>query len=509
MFAGGSLQALNRLYYDVEPLFAGDRRLLIRYALFHTERQASGRRFSRQRDIDWLDWDTVTADPPDLLVSSGATNTLYEAGCDIALVPHGAGHNRFTPYFEGVAGLARGQLQSDDGRLPAFLALPGPASAERLRIDCPEALPFAEITGDLCFERLRLSTRMRREYRRALGLDPDRRLVLVASTWLGHSLFAHHPSLPERLLAALPMDDYAVAFVPHPNILAVHGGMESLFRRQLENGLIMVDPGEGWRAALLAADCIVGDHGSIGFYGAALGIPTAVAAFGFEEMPPESPLAAFGTLAPAFHAAGDLFGQIERLCDADPIRDECFSQALAEPDPGPSHRLRTGLYRTLSLDEPAGPDPRMFPPPTPVPHWRPTSAWRAEVEIDGGAAVCRRFPSDDGRRGPGHLVADVRCLDVGARDRADAIVRHHDALSDSEAQQEGLMLLDEHPLAQVASVRTGPDALAWACADGRRFRTVCDPELADAAVSVWFAAGRPDSGEWRVNGGTVSVRRIR
>ncbi len=349
---------------------------------------------------------------------------------------------------------------------------------------------------------------MRREYRRALGVGPRRRLVLVSSTWREHSLFAHHPSLPERLLAALPMDDYAVAFVPHPNILAVHGGMESLFRRQLENGLIMVDPGEGWRAALLAADCVIGDHGSLGFYGAALGIPTAVASFGFEEMPRESPLAVFGSIAPPFDPAGDLLGQVERLCESEPLLDECFSRALADPEPGPAQRIRAGLYRTLRLDERPGPGPRMFAPPVPVPYWHPTSSWRSEVAFEGDAATCRRFPADDGRPGPRRLVAEVRCLDPDARDQADIIVRHHGTLPESEAWEEGLKLLKEHPLASLASVRT-TSGLIWTCADGRRLHASCAPESADAAVSVWAEAGRPDSGDWRLGGGALSVRPLR
>jgi hypothetical protein len=501
------------LYYDVEPLLAADRRLLIRYSLFHGERQASGRRFARGREIDLVDWTTLVDDPPDLIVASGATKTLHEPGCRFSLIPHGAGHNRFTPYFRGVAGLARGQLRSDAGRLPAHIALPGPAAAARLAVDCEEAVPLSEITGDLCFERLRLSARMRREYRRALGIGPRRRLVVVTSTWLEHSLFAHFPALPERLLAVLPMDDYAVAFVPHPNILSVHGSMESLFRRQLENGLIMVDPAEGWRALVLAADGVIGDHGSVAFYAAALGVPTTLAAFGFAEMPPESPLAAFGTLAPRFDPDGDLLGQVEALCESGPLRGSCFAEALAEPTPGPAELVRVGLYRTLDLESVPGPAPRMFAPPGPVEHWRPTTAWRCEVDFEGDAAAWRRFPSDDGRAGSGHLVADVRCLDTGARDRADIIVRHHDPLAGPESHEEARRLLREQPLAALASVRLGEQDLHWACADGRHLRAVCPPQSADVAVSVWFEAGQPDSGDFLLKGpeheAVLSVRPYR
>ena len=447
------------------------------------------------------------------MVSSGATRVLHEPGCALGLIPHGAGHNRLSPGLDGVGGLSRDQLLGEAGRLPAYIALPGQAAAERLQRDCAEAAPFAEVTGDLCFERLRLSALMRGEYRRSLGVGPGRRLVVVSSTWLEHSLFARHPTLPQRLLAALPMDDYAVAFIPHPNILSAYGSMERLFRRELENGLIMVDPGEGWRAALIAADCVIADHGSVGFYAAALGIPTALAAFGFDEMPPESPLAAFGSLAPWFDPAGDLLGQTERLCDSDPLRGECFPRALAEPDPGPAQRIRAGLYRVLRLDGGAATRPRMFAPPVPVRHCRPAPAWRSEVEVEGESAFWRRFPSGDGRAGAGHLVAGVHCLDLDARERADIVVRHHESLPEAEAREEGRKLLKEHPMAFAASVRTGPGSLVWECADGRSLHADCPPASVDAAVSVWFEAGRPEAGEWRLRGsgteGTLQVRLIR
>lgn len=512
VLAGSTLQALNRLFYDVEPLLAADRRLLVRYALFHADRQGSARRFARRHDLDLLEWETVVADPPDLIVGSGAARDLHQAAAPLALIPHGAGHNRLTSYFPGVAGLARGQLRGLGGELPAFMALPGPAAAARLALDCPEALPAAEITGDLCLERLRASARMRREYRRALGVGPERKLIVVASTWLRHSLFAHHPRLPERLLGALPMDEFTVAFIPHPNILSVHGSMESLFRRQLENGLLMVDPDEGWRATVLAADAVIGDHGSVTFYAAALGIPTAVAAFGFDEMPPESPLVAFGRAAPRFDPEADLLGQVERLLGSSALQHECFAQALAEPEPGPARRIRDGLYRAIGLEAPHPASARMLPLPAPAEHWRPTSSWRCEVDLDADTATWRRFPADDGRHRTGHLIADVRCLDQAARDRADAITRHHAPLPEPEARDEARQLLKEHPMAELASVLTGPGTMVWQSRDGRSLYAECEPTQSEGAVATWLESSRPSKGTWRLRStgteGPLQVRDI-
>jgi hypothetical protein len=176
-------------------------------------------------------------------------------------------------------------------------------------------------------------------------------------------------------------------------------------------------------------------------------------------MPCGSPLAAFGALAPRFDPAGSLQGQVERLCESEPLRDECFSKALAAKEPGPSQRIRAGLYQNLRLAEHESPGPRMFAPPAPVPRWRPTSAWRSIVTFERDVATCVRFPSDEGRSDAGLLVAEVRCLDPDARDRADIIVRHHSLLPEPEARCEGSQLLKEHPMASLASVRSASGEL--------------------------------------------------
>jgi hypothetical protein len=447
--AGRTSQALARLRYDVEPLFSGDDRLRLAYTLIPGSRFASGApEFAARNAIALLPWAAVPAMRPDLVVTSSPDPCLYEAGAPVISLPHGAGHNRLRPELSGVSGLSPEQIRGPQGQTPDLLALPGPAALRRLAVDCPEAVPHAEVCGDVCFERLRAGTALRDRYRDALGIAPGRRLVVLSSSWDLTALARRDQTLPERLFAELPMDEFAVAYIPHPNE-SLGGGPSptGLLRPYLANGLIMIPPDEGWRAVLAAADCLIGDHGSVTFYGAALGIPTLLAAFGFANMPPELPLARFGRAAPHFDRTAPAAPQIRRAIEQGPL-EFGFADALAEPDPGPAARIHAAAYRFLGLAAPSMPAPQPVPVPAVVPEHAPTTSWRCTDRT--------RFPVSvpnppDGQR-TGHLVADVANEDDRLRSAANVLLRHRDPVA-SEARSAAEAMLDAYPICRVASVR--------------------------------------------------------
>jgi hypothetical protein len=74
--------------------------------------------------------------------------------------------------------------------------------------------------------------------------------------------------------------------VLHPHVW--HGHSPHQIRSWLADcvraGLILIPPLEGWRAALIAADIVVGDHGAVTCYAAALDKPVALAAFDEHEV---------------------------------------------------------------------------------------------------------------------------------------------------------------------------------------------------------------------------------
>lgn len=333
---------------------------------------------------------------------------------------------------------------------------------------------------------------IRDAYRRSLGIEAHQCLVAIASSAQRHSLWAHHPTLTERLFEELPMDAYRVVFLPDPGVLSTYGDMAMLMHVPLQNGLLMLRPGEDWpavaRAVAVAADVVIGDGGDTTLHATERGIPTALAAFDPDEAPPGSRQHALGQQARKFHMDGDRYAQVGGLCTV-----EILTAAAAAADGDTD----TALHEMMVKLEP-------------VDRYRPTTAWRCEVDIDAdGGATARRFPTTrDTPRRPGHLVADVRCLDVDARDNADIIVRCHEPLPEAEAHAEAWALLTEHPLASVAAVRVDGDELILTTPTST-VRVRCRPEHSAVAVSVWFEADRPDEGQWHLTGpardGTVQV----
>src|SRR5690606_30658476 len=83
----------------------------------------------------------------------------------------------------GVFGLSEETLTHEGRIVPDAIALSHTAQLARLEKGCPEALPRAFVAGDPCHDRILASLPRRRAYRRAFGLRPGRRLVVVNSTW--------------------------------------------------------------------------------------------------------------------------------------------------------------------------------------------------------------------------------------------------------------------------------------------------------------------------------------
>lgn len=89
------------------------------------------------------------------------------------------------------------------------------------------------------------------------------------------------------MLAALPYDEFRVAAIVHPNVWSEHGSWQirDLLAPALDAGLMLVLHIHAWRSALVAADVVVGDHGSVTLYGAALGKPVLLGPTGARPSP--------------------------------------------------------------------------------------------------------------------------------------------------------------------------------------------------------------------------------
>ncbi|MFW5416510.1 hypothetical protein J0910_07805 [Nocardiopsis sp. CNT-189] len=433
-------------------------------------------------------------------------------GPPLLLMPHGAGHNRLVGAVPGdletASGLAPGQLLHAGRALPAALALSHTEQADRLPAAPALRGVRAEAVGDISFDRMSANEGRRDRFREALRIPPGHRLIAVSSTWNRDSLLGSGRDAVRRLLAALPADSYRVALIAHPNVWCRHGphGLRRLLSDEQDAGLVLVDPYQGWRAALVAADAVVGDHGSTTYYAAALGRPVLLAAFGGDELDPASPLHAFARRVPFLGPGDDPRRAVEAALDAPP--PDARDLLIAHPGSA-AERLRGLCYSLLGAAPPAG--PAALPPlPDPEHLAGEATAWRvaaAAVDVDRGAPVLRPalHPAAVSAASRGPLLVSTEDTVPARRDAATALLRPRPA-PEAEAVRWAREALDRHPLCSLAAAVLPGGEYLLALADGPWLRLRADgpaapPEVA-AAATAWLDED-PALTTWREKGAVL------
>ncbi|MFD0922689.1 hypothetical protein ACFQ16_23330 [Saccharopolyspora rosea] len=372
---------------------------------------------------------------------------------------------------------------------------------ERLAATTPEAVSAAVVGGDPCLDRMRASMGRRPRYRRALGADPGSRIVAVSSTWGDTSLFGRDPDLLADLLAELP-DDHVVAAIFHPNTWYAHGPwqLRCWLGRCLRAGLRLVPPDAGWQQALIAADAVVGDHGAVTAYAAALGKPVLLGAFPDADVAAGSAVAALGGIAPRLDRRRSLAAQLHELTATPPDLREVGE--LASSVPGESAGiLRRVCYELMKLDEPGEPAlVAPYPESGLVPEHEPVRAWWVTGERTGSDVRLIRWPGDvQPDRGrdtvpPGrHLVVAVDHPRHDLRGAASILV--HDLHDADDPDQLLAETLRAHPACAIAAA-AGPGECRVLLRDGRRFTAsvppdTVDPAMCASAVRCWADAAPP------------------
>ena len=507
-----------RRVLDMLAVVDGDRRVSVTFAY------DAGSAFGAQvpellaaSGADAIPFDQAVDEPWDLAVTASANGPLHRLSTPLFVVPHGAGHSRrLAPGSTPVAGMSPDQLMHDGRVVPAVIGLPHPDDARRLAVQCPPAVARAEVIGDPCWDRLLASRHRRARYRSAFGVGGER-LVVVSSTWGPASLFARHPDLVERLTAELPWDGYRVALVLHPAVRAWHSEQQvrRWLRPALDRGLMLLSADDEWRAALVAADAVIGDHGSVTLYSAALGRPTALACFGWEEIAPDTPMAALTGTALGFAAEKPVWPQVEALVEAAGRRAaskqaEALAARSFDHQGRSLNRIATIAYRLMDL-----PILKRAPEATAVPlPWRSESAptsWYFQAEIDRDEVAILRWPAPWSQPAAGaggaRLMADL-CDPNPRLVRTATVLIQHAADAGPDAD------LAEFPAAYVRAV-IRPGRLLLNVRGQGRFEAVTehlgggfDPCVIAAAVHAEvFQARRPLRETLRVsvNGLTATV----
>lgn len=281
--------------------------------------------------------------------------------------------------------------------VPSAIVLSHEEQYDRLADSVPEALSSTVIAGDPCFDRMVASEHQRTRYREALGADKDTTVVVVSSTWGEESLLGQFPDLIAHLLAELPADGYVVAAVLHPNIWFAHGPhqIRLWLGDCLRAGLRLVPPVEGWQQTVIAADVVIGDHGAVTGYAAALGRSTLLAAFPDHQVAPGSAVDMLGQTANRLDAFQSFREQVEAaVVDTTPGRFTEVRELTTSAAGESASLLRKTFYQLMELPEPVraplSPQyPAVLIPTIPVTAWWASAEPTSEHEVQ-----VTRWPAD-------------------------------------------------------------------------------------------------------------------
>ncbi|MGW7101352.1 hypothetical protein [Streptomyces sp. NPDC054838] len=508
---------------DLLTVFAGDPRIRTVFTCPGSSAFEDGMaEFISDRGLFLIPWEQALAERFDLAVSASRGGNLADISAPLIGTPHGAGYNkklsknpesgiRNPASGDGARGgaaafgLSPEWLLHDGSVVPSAIALSHEEQLARLRRDCPEAVPYAHVLGDPSADQLEVSAPFRTEYRTALGIRPEQKLLLLTSTWGDRSLLGAAFDTVRRALAELPCDEFRVLAAVHPNAWYVHGGWQirNWLEPCLRSGLLLPPPaGDTWKAAICAADAFIGDHGSLSLYAAARGLPGLLAAFDAATVAPGSPMSWLG-------------GRLPRLEPGIPLRTQ-LEAAVALPSaaaritsrPGRSQALLRALcYRHLRLPEPPSacvPRPVAVPEPV-APGGRAPFAPALYVDacVAGREVTVRRYPAEPQGPATGHLgadphvVADAAEPDLLRRGLADVLV--------ARAGADPAGLFARYPGCVLVA---GPQRLRLR--DGREFAVPpgADPALAASALLALLAANADPRGEvtLRVGGAASALR---
>ena len=386
-------------------------------------------------------------------------------------------------------------LFDEHGRLiPDVLVLSHEEQRSRLRRDCPAAAAVSMVAGDPCLDRMAASTPLRAEYRHAFGVETGQRLVLLSSTWGPRSLFAGGMALMRRF-TALALDDYQVVLALHPNVRAWHSPwqVERWLLECAQAGVTVLPSPDGWGAALVAADAVVGDHGSVTFYGAVLGRPVLLASAPLDAVAPDSAIGRFLRAAPRLDDHRDVTEQIEGAIAAYSADRFAPITALATSAPGESAALlRQRLYQLMRLAEPAWPaEVRAMEIPHAAQRAVGAQLVRAEL-MDDKSVLITRYPVSaldpaEGLPTGTHLVT-----------HSEQPVRRHLELAEIVVVSRSAVaveVLRGLPGCALATARESDGTWVVITPGGDRVRADgllgTAGRLAASVVHAWLAAGRP------------------
>jgi hypothetical protein len=265
------------------------------------------REFLAAHGFHTVPWDVARRRKFDVVLAAGGDN-LHELPSRIILLAHGAGTNKLgmrragpgLPLGRSPYRLNRDYLIRGGRVVPYRLALSHDKEQRLLEEQVPEVLPIAEVIGDPVVDQIQRHRHLRDEYRNKLEVQDERTLVVVTSTGTGSGLLMRRRDLVSRLMRELPATEYKVVLMLHPNFWAYFtpAYLRTWLAEPIRRGLEVLPVDEDWPALLLAADLVIGDHGSATQYGAAAGAAILLGSHPMEDLAPSAPAMMLAALAP-------------------------------------------------------------------------------------------------------------------------------------------------------------------------------------------------------------------
>ncbi|GAA1945538.1 hypothetical protein [Kitasatospora viridis] len=347
----------GRRLQDLLPVFRADLRVSVQFTVAPHAFNSGVEAVLADLGGTALPWEEACRTRFDLILTAGSQGMEQLTG-PVVRLPHGAGHIKLSRPQDTadrtVGGFGRRYLTWQGKVVPVAFAVAHDEDLAAVARWCPEALPITEVVGDASYDRIALGLGQRGAHRAALGLREDERLVLVSSTWGLGSAFNRLDSLLPRLLTELP--GYRVALLVHPNVWAGHGAWQvrSWLADALGDRIVLVPPQHDWRPVLIAADFVIGDHGSVTLYGTMTDAPILISRYPFRSVNQDSPGAQLARTAPALSPSRPLAEQLDYAAERYRAADYRKIAARISSRPGSFNQgIRELLYRVLELGEPA------------------------------------------------------------------------------------------------------------------------------------------------------------
>jgi len=293
---------------------------------------------------------------------AAASGHLDKLSIPVVKMAHGALHDKKTPRGTGTGvetprqqhGLGSESLTRHGRAIASRIVLAHDDDLAQLRRSSPTLAATARVIGDPVVDQIDAHLDQRERFRQDLGVPEDMQLVVVTTTSGRRSLWRDRPEVLHRLMTELPAARYRVVVVTHPHVRHVYGSqLDDSWRRLYAAGMRRVPVDQDWIVLLIAADWVIGDHGSVLHYATRTQAALLTAGFAHDEVVAGSPRASLGRNLPELSHADPIEAQL--LTAAAPevkARYATAGQRLSSQPGSYAALLRRDIHRLVGVPEP-------------------------------------------------------------------------------------------------------------------------------------------------------------